>query len=100
MGKETFQDIREGKVTLPMIFLLKKLNDGNHSNEIDYVREVYYSKDFDRSRISEMIKKFEIEEEVMRFSKKYLERASRSLPEISSKNELYLILEKLTSLIA
>ena len=95
IGKETFQDIREGKVTLPMILLLQKLKEGNFINEINYIKSIYSGSELDRNKISEMIKTFEVEKEITSFSKKYFDEASIALSKISPKDELYLILDGL-----
>ena len=85
MGKETFQDIREGKVTLPIILLLQKLRDANYIDDINYIQDVYKGADLDQLKISEMLKRFDIDSAVKHITKKYSENALKELTKLGSK---------------
>lgn len=95
IGKETFQDIREGKITIPMILLLKILREKNCSDEINYIKSIYSGIAFDSNKILQMMKTFDIEKGITKLSKQYFDNASLLLSKMSTKNELYSILEGL-----
>ncbi len=89
MGKGTFQDIREGKVTLPMILLLKELRSANYVDDINYIENIYKGGDLDQLRIAAMLKKFNIQAAIKNISKKYSENALNALTNLNS-NHNYL----------
>jgi octaprenyl-diphosphate synthase len=76
IGKETFQDIREGKVTLPLILLLSAADEGEKSQIENIVgREIV-----DRDLLDNLMRKYEIESKVIKFSEKYRRNIEAILP--------------------
>jgi octaprenyl-diphosphate synthase len=83
IGKETFQDIREGKVTLPMILLLEKLKSDNKIDDIRYIENVYQGENLDQLRITDMIQNFDIHNDIKTFSKKYSDNALNAIKNLN-----------------
>lgn len=67
IGKEIFQDIREGKVTLPLIMLLNHASE----DEVAVLSGMIGSPDIDRNLLSNLMKKYEIESQIKDFSQSY-----------------------------
>jgi octaprenyl-diphosphate synthase len=78
IGKEIFQDIREGKVTLPLIMLM------NHASkdEVAVVSDMIGSSTIDRSLLNNLMKEYEIEAKVQDFSERYKAEANGLIGEM------------------
>ena len=76
LGKETFQDIREGKVTLPLIMLLSAVSN----DELSLVSPMIGSYQIDRNLLIELMKKYCVEEKVNEVSKRYREHLFKIAP--------------------
>ncbi len=78
IGKEIFQDIREGKVTLPLIILLESMSYA----EKRIVQFMLESNKIDKVLLSELMKKYCVEERVIAFSEKYKDASFKTAPAI------------------
>ncbi len=76
LGKETFQDIREGKVTLPLIMLLSAVSN----DELSLVSPMIGSYQIDKALLCDLMKKYCVEKKVHEFSKIYRENLSKIVP--------------------
>lgn len=98
MGKETFQDIREGKVTLPMVLLMQALREACCDGDLEEIKNIYNGGVLDKQMISELLEKFEIEEKVKSFSSKYSEAAMNNLAALNNRHEIFRIISSSKSL--
>jgi octaprenyl-diphosphate synthase len=87
IGKETFQDIREGKVTLPLIFLLNHLKIINDTENINFLKKSLGSNEIDKRKIYDLFEFIDIKSEVENFANKYLNAAKQSLEKIPTKQD-------------
>jgi octaprenyl-diphosphate synthase len=67
IGKEIFQDIREGKVTLPLIMLLQRVSQ----DEFALVTSMVGSKEVDRNLLHQLMEKYSIKAGVLTFAEQY-----------------------------
>lgn len=84
MGKEILQDIKTGKVTLPLIMLLRKISE----SDLKHCIEILKDKTIDSRKISEMMQKFAIETEVQSFSQQFKTAAIEALMKINNVHPL------------
>ena len=71
IGKETFQDIREGKVTLPLIMLLDVISQ----DEFAIVTSMIGSAEIDRNLLYDLMNQYDIKNQVLLFSNRYKDAA-------------------------
>ena len=67
IGKETFQDIREGKITLPLIILLSEVSQ----DELSLVNSMIGSNEINKVCLIDLMKKYNVQEKIIAFSEKY-----------------------------
>ena len=77
-GKKSGKDFYEGKITLPIILLLKKSN----KTEVNFIKKVFKkSKRFknDYTKIMNLMKKYKINDDVRNFCDKYSKKSLKIL---------------------
>lgn len=96
LGKKLGKDLDEGKITMPLICLLRSCTD----NERSLVKEIINNSDTitrnDLNEIYRLFKKYNTIEESMRRAEKFVEEAKKSLdvfPSSRQKDELYCLSE-------
>lgn len=71
LGKEILQDIREGKVTLPLIILLQLANE----NEIQYIQSILASQNINKNTLLNLFNKYDIEQKVIDIRQGFISKA-------------------------
>lgn len=84
IGKETFQDIREGKVTLPLIMLLNAVSQ----DEFSLISSMIGSPVIDRNLLNDLMQKYYIRAKVQSFSTIYKSAALSLIKEDTLLQEL------------
>ena len=85
LGKKSGDDLKEGKVTLPLILLLENITEEEKPLIDDII------KDFSNEKFAEILKlmeKYEIKEKSMSFIDEYFEKALKSLKNTAENTEI------------
>lgn len=85
LGKEKLKDLEEGKVTLPLILLMKKASSLENSN-IKKIFEKEKILELDKKYILDLVKKYKTTEETVGHAKKITDQASSQLDVVFKKN--------------
>lgn len=96
IGKNVFQDIREGKITLPLILLFRELEKYNILNEIAFVKECVGQQNIDTQKLLKLFFDMKIKDLVNDFIKKYSQKALENLHAMNCFCEITDLLKEFT----
>ncbi len=100
LGKAAFQDIYEGKVTIPLILLLQRLREEDSQNNIGYISGLLGQEKItedDQNKLLAMIERYDIERDIQRFASQYLDKTNLCLSKLHSTSNLIPILTSLAN---
>ena len=90
LGKESFNDLREGKLTFPMIYT-RGICTSEEKGTLERVFSMETDEDWAINWITDMLRRYRIQEYCLQFAREYAERAKTALdglPDTLAKNAL------------